>query len=939
MKKRLISFILAALMLLMLLPSGILSVSAAPAVLDVKWNVGGIGGNTNSTAKNKLYPAADNYRYSDIIIVEKAGTKISFTDSVSTGDSGSYFVSHTMYVFTTWKQSGSDWVIDLNGANICGTFQNKSLGQTPVTGGMKYEFVTDHDNQAIRISYRYSGADDIPVVTAEATTEKSTLAQLTEREFTATLDADGTVKGLLWFCGYASSASNTNGSAKEVRFSSAEYAVSNLFLVPKAGTKISYTFSQSGNSAFNAFTRYKLVDGRYVYDIGYESTNPIVMNGSTYSYVTSNDNEVLRISLRPRLAYTDIDVASSPVKVTWQQTNEPGTAGTVLETTWPDAELLSLVTAAPLIGKEVTGLTWSHGYIGSQYHDSAKYAIASPSNVDYYYSSVFTVPKAGTTVYFFDQTFTDFDGGKHASTSVLTVSHWKAVGSAWAFDKTKEYLTGCDVYNILLTDDYRCYAYTTTEDNENLRLCMRYAPVYSTEEALIPPVYLVEKTELAPLTSATGELTQVSYKDASGDTVGYGVFLPENYSADKQYTLIFDNSSDGAVAASLVKKNYKGIVVAYSGATDKSLRLLDAVIGSYPVKVSDLLLVGGDELAAHAKKYEHIRLCRAMLVTGSTLPAAEYASMKLYSDFASADEAAVWLAGETGDYYSPLEGIKMYAIGDSYFGGSGLGQHQTWVNLMGYKYGMTFHNYGIGGNTVAAASGQSGNQPPMATRYTELPEGGDVYFIEGGRNDRHYSVPFGNNDSTKINSFKGALNTIIKSVRAKNPDALIVLVTPWSSKLESGYLGTNDAYADAMQQLADYYNDPHIVCLYAADTEFTGIDMSKPACRTKYCLSASDYSHLNADGMYMVAPIFEKWLADKLAALRGLEVVNSAEGEQFNAVTTQPADTDSVGADTTASPTDPGESGKKGCGGSLISVGMLSLICAGAALTFKKKKH
>ena len=55
---------------------------------------------------------------------------------------------------------------------------------------------------------------------------------------------------------------------------------------------------------------------------------------------------------------------------------------------------------------------------------------------------------------------------------------------------------------------------------------------------------------------------------------------------------------------------------------------------------------------------------------------------------------------ETEDYYSVLEGLTMYAIGDSYFGGSGLGQHQTWVNLLGYKYGMTFHNYGIGGNTV-----------------------------------------------------------------------------------------------------------------------------------------------------------------------------------------------------------------------------------------------
>ena len=941
MKKRLLSIILALTFIVCLLPAGAITASAAPTELNVTWTNGAIGGPTNNSKYKFISNAA--YRCSDIITIEKAGTKVYYTAPTKAG------LGHTLLAFSTWVKQGNDWVIDKAGANVDGTFLfTNSIGQTIVDGGVRYEFITDHDNQSIRFCYAADGDGSTPVVYTEPTTKPSTLAQLQARDFTATLNADGTITGLKWFCGYASSATNTNGSAKEVRLASKDYAVSGLFTVPKAGTKITYTTDTTNpNNAYNAFTRYKLEDGRYVYDVGFDATNAVVRNGSTYTYVTSYDNEVLRLSVRPNRNYSAIAV-DQPYSIKWEQTSQPGTAANVVElkTEWPDPELISLVTGAPLIAtSEVKGLQWHDGYIGSQYHDTQKYNITSPSNVDYEYSDVITIPKAGTTVYFFDQTFEDFDAGKYASTSVMTVSHWKKQGSAWVFDKDKEYLTGCDVYNILLTDDYRMYAYTTTEDNENIRLCMRYAPKYSTEEELIPPVYLVEPTDFATITD-TNKLIEASYTDMSGDKVSYSIYLPEGYTADKQYTLVFDNSADGAIAKSLVAKKYNGIVVSYAGELAKSLRLLDEVVAKYPVKVSDLLLAGDDKLAAHAVEFEHIRLANSIVVTSGTAPKATYTTIKSISDFASADAAAAWLVGESEDYYNVLEGLTMYAIGDSYFGGSGLGQHQTWVNLLGYKYNMNFHNFGIGGNTVAAASGQSGNQPPMYTRYTEMPAGGDIYIVEGGRNDRHYSVPFGKDTDTKGNTFKGALNVIIKGIREKNPDALIVLVTPWSSLKESGYLGTNNDYADAMKELVAYYNDPHIVCLYAADAEFTGIDMSDAKCRQKYCLTASDYSHLNADGMYMVSPIFDKWLADTYASFKGLTVTNSADEEKFlpadepvveDTTTAQTPVTDvpvTNAPETTPADTTPAED--NGCGG-FVALGIIACIIPAAVVVLKKK--
>ncbi len=935
MTKRIVSFILAIAFVVCLLPVSLLSASAQDdAPLEVKWSDGYVGGPTNSN-KNKLVEASG-YRTTDVVVIPKAGTKVYYTVNVSAG------ISHTVLAISEWKQSGSNWVLDLNGTHIDGTFlMGKSIGQTVSGSNATYEYITDHDNQAIRLSYRTDAAQDDPIVYTEATAEPSTKAQLDARNFTATFESDGTVKGIQWFCGYASSASNTNGSAKEVRYASDAYAVSGLIKVPKKGTKITYTESGGVNTAYNAFTRYKLDGGRYVYDVGFDANSNYVKNGDTYTYITEYDNEVIRLCVKADKGYKDIAV-EAPVTVKWEQTDKAGTVAGVVQqkTEWPDPELLSMLTGAPLIAtSEVKDLAWHDGYVGSQYHDSQAFNVTSPSNQVYDYSDVFTVPKAGTTVYFFDQDFTDHDGSKYASTSVMTVSHWKQQGSGWVFDKTKEYLNGCDVYNIFMTEDYRLYSYTTTEDNENLRLCLRYAPMYAGEDELIPPVYLVEPTDFATVT-ALDSLTDASYTDPSGTKVSYKIYLPEGYDANKQYTLVFDNSADGAIGQALAAKRYNGIVVTYSGELDISLRLLDEVCKHYPVKISDLMLAGDEKLAAHAVEFEVIRLVNSMVVTSGEAPKAEFGQLKALSSFASAEEAALWLVGETEDYYDVLEGIKMYAIGDSYFGGSQVGQHQTWVNLLGYKYGMTFHNYGIGGNTVATARGQSGNQPAMWTRYNQMPMDGDIYFVEGGRNDRHYNVPFGNNDDKAGNSFKGALNVIIKGILEKNPNALIILVTPWSYAKESGYLGTNNDYADAMQELADHYNDPHVICMYAADTEFSGVDMGDPRFRLEYSQDSGDVSHLNAKGMYMVAPKFEKWIAEAYAKFKGLTLTNSAEQAQFleaKAEDTDPIETTAspeTGADTTAP-----ENTESGCGSTAAPIAILMALIPAAFVCAKKSKE
>lgn len=935
--KRIISAILVTVMVLAMIPATFIGVLAADKTeLDLKWNVGYVGSNTNGNNKNKVAVGGGggSWQYTDVFTVPKAGTKISFDLETAA------MPTNSVYVFSSWKEVSGSWIMDLEGANVIGSAGFEFIGQK----NGHYEFVTDRDNQNIRLCTKKGNVK----VYAEETTDKSTLQQLKDMEFTSTFAENGTVEGIKWFCGYASSETNTNGSAKETKYYSADYAVSNLIRVPKAGTKISYTLNMpaAANSNYNAFTVYTKIGERYVYDYGYAATNALTCSGSnpyTFTYITAKDNEVIRLCCRPNLSYKTIFLDKAPVEVKWAATTEPPTSSTKQETVWPDPELLSLVTGATLIGSK-TELKWEPGYVGSQYQDSESKRLSFVAQGDtavYYTSEVFTVPKAGTTIYFFDQNFTDWNGGKFSSPSAITVSHWKQVHGEWELDTSKEYLTGCEAYQLDLYDKYRAYAYTTTEKNEKIRLCLRYAPMYEGEAAKIPPVYFVESSDFAVKGSDTAALANGSYTDASGAKVEFSFYLPYGSGkAEKQYALVFDTSADSAVAKELAARRVKNAIVVAYPSEDMALagRLLDEAVKNLPVKVSDILFVGGDALGAHAARFETIRLCRAMLYTGSgKAPALTYAKVKSIGDFENTSKAAEWVIDNYSNYYSLLEGLKMYAIGDSYFGGSGLGQHQTWVNLLGYKYDMTFHNYGIGGNQVALIkTNPDANSPSMCVRYTELPTDGDIYFIEGGRNDRHHSVPFGDPTSTDITTYSGALNKIISYITENNPNAFIVLVTPWSHKSETGYLGTNDDYANAMKKLAEHYKTDRIVCLYAADTEWTGINMSDADCRTKYCLNPTDVSHLNANGMYMVEPKFEQFIAEKYAKYKGLSLVNEAEDAEKFLQVDEPENPGASGEDpevtTTAEPGKQEESSSCSCAsGAFTAVALL--VCAVVSLS------
>ena len=220
------------------------------------------------------------------------------------------------------------------------------------------------------------------------------------------------------------------------------------------------------------------------------------------------------------------------------------------------------------------------------------------------------------------------------------------------------------------------------------------------------------------------------------------------------------------------------------------------------------------------------------------------------------------------DFNKLLAGITMYAMGDSYFGGSSLGKDGTWVNMLGEKYGMDYVNYGIGGSTM---SDYVTDKKPMVLRYVAMAKGdANVILLEGGRNDRSKEVPIGDLDSRDSKTFMGSINIMLDGMLKTYPNALIILVTPWyhTGKVAATGLSNVD-YANAMRSLAQHRNDKRIVCLYAADPNTIGVNMNDAAFRKKYCIAENDVSHLNLEGMKYVLPFMEQFIAAEYAKFMG----------------------------------------------------------------------
>ncbi|AGK97415.1 SGNH/GDSL hydrolase family protein [Clostridium pasteurianum] len=196
---------------------------------------------------------------------------------------------------------------------------------------------------------------------------------------------------------------------------------------------------------------------------------------------------------------------------------------------------------------------------------------------------------------------------------------------------------------------------------------------------------------------------------------------------------------------------------------------------------------------------------------------------------------------------SPLRGKILNMIGDSYVYGHTLGSDKVSYARIAVKYGMTYRNYGINGNTISTVAGGSGT--PMVTRYVDMDNNADYIGVVGGRNDYNMGAPIGTNTDTDPSTFKGALNILCEGLINKYIGKKLFFITCWN---------VNDAmmaYSDAELEICGRWGIP---CFDAS--RYSGVFMRSESFRTQYCLSSTDPSHLNEIGHEYVKPKFEAFL-------------------------------------------------------------------------------
>ena len=104
--------------------------------VNTNWNFGYV------KADGSIVASGSAYSYTDVIVVEKAGSKVTFTD---TNKNGTAFCSNSALVFSTWTKDGENWVF-ANGV--------KGEGGTYSTTPVVYSYTSTKDNELVRLCYR-----------------------------------------------------------------------------------------------------------------------------------------------------------------------------------------------------------------------------------------------------------------------------------------------------------------------------------------------------------------------------------------------------------------------------------------------------------------------------------------------------------------------------------------------------------------------------------------------------------------------------------------------------------------------------------------------------------------------------------------------------------------------------------------------------------------
>ena len=306
--KKLLSLALALVMVLSMAAFSVSAENYEEKIVETNWQLGYVGSSTNTSGfVNVLNPNGGSYSYSDVIDMGPAGSTISFADEASA------YASAAAYVFSFWKKNGEEFELDLEANNIPGY---------SITASRTYEFVTTEDNQAIRVCYR----------------SEQTADMVPEYE---DIFVDGVKVDVNWNFGYVGSSSNASWADK-INPTGGQYSHTDVIVVPKAGSKVTFTDSNKNGSKFCSNSAYVFStwtkDGEnWVFASGVKGEEATFFSPAVvYSYTSTNDNELVRLCYNSgEKADAPIDAANRPVVTLKSPVAAPETTEPAPETTEP----------------------------------------------------------------------------------------------------------------------------------------------------------------------------------------------------------------------------------------------------------------------------------------------------------------------------------------------------------------------------------------------------------------------------------------------------------------------------------------------------------------------------------------------------------------------------------------------------------------------------
>lgn len=179
-------------------------------------------------------------------------------------------------------------------------------------------------------------------------------------------------------------------------------------------------------------------------------------------------------------------------------------------------------------------------------------------------------------------------------------------------------------------------------------------------------------------------------------------------------------------------------------------------------------------------------------------------------------------------------GKTFCVVGDSYVRNHLRPASEAWHAKVAAKLGYDYVNCGINGNCIAFDRSDRGFGRPLVERVGELPDSVDVLLLIAGHNDADMIA---NNDCYNLRQFSDALDSVLKQLKKKYPDAAIGYVTPWH--VDRPY------FPEVISEIKTVCAANGIPVL---DSATSGIDVNNPEFRQQYFQSPDDTAHLNNQG-------------------------------------------------------------------------------------------